>query len=134
MTVNPDRNKQAQEVIFSRKIRKGFNLNLYFNDLSVERSVAYKHLGLTLNEKLSFSNCNNDKINKTSKGVSILPKLNTLLPRQSLLTTYNSFIRPHLNYGNVIYDEPLNESFSNRIESVQYKDALAITEAIQESS
>ena len=134
MSVNPDRNKQAQEVIFSRKIRKGFNLNLYFNDQSVERSVAYKHLGLTPNEKLLFSNCNNDKINKTYKDVGLLPKLRTLLPRQSLLTIYKSFIRPHLNYGNVIYDQPLNESFSNGIESFQYKDALAITEAIQESS
>ena len=34
----------------------------------------------------------------------------------------------------VIYDQPLNESLSNRIESVQYKTALAITGVIQESS
>ena len=32
MSFNPDRNKQAQEVIFSRKIRKGFHPNLDFND------------------------------------------------------------------------------------------------------
>ena len=43
MPFNPDRNKQAQEVIFSSKIRKGFHPNLYFNDQAVERSVAHKH-------------------------------------------------------------------------------------------
>ena len=36
-----------------------------------------------------------------------------------------------MDYGDVIYDQPLNEPLSNRIQSVQYKAALAITEAIQ---
>ena len=44
----PDRNKQAQEAIFSRKIRKDFHPNLSFNDQLIERSVAHKHLGLIL--------------------------------------------------------------------------------------
>ena len=134
MSFNPDRNKQAQEVIFSRKLRKVFHPNLSFNDQPIERSVVHKHLRLTLDEKLSFTNCINDKINKPLKGVGILCKLSTLLPRQSLLTIYKSFIRPHLDYGDIIYDQPLNESLSNRIESVQYKAALAITGAIQGSS
>ena len=96
--------------------------------------MAHKHLGLTLDEKLSSANCINDKINKTLKGVGLLRKLSTLLPRQSLLTIYKSFIRPQLDYGDVIYDQLLNESRSNRIESVQYKAALAITGAVQGSS
>ena len=87
----------AQEVIFLRKIRKGFQPNLYFNDQSIERSVAHKHLVLTLDEKLSFKNCINDEINKPLKSVCLLRKLSMLLPRQSLLTIYKSFIRPHLD-------------------------------------
>ena len=134
MSFNTDRNNQAQEVIFSRNLRKDFHPNLSFIDQLIERSVGHKHLGLTLDKKLSFTNCINDKINKILKGVGLLRKLSTILPRQSLLTIYKSFIRPHLDYGDVIYDQPLNESPSNRIESVQYKAALAITEAIQESS
>ena len=57
-----------------------------------------------------------------------------ILPRQSLLTIYKSFKRPHLDYGDVIYGQPLNESLSNTIDSVQYKVALAITGAIRGSS
>ena len=60
--------------------------------------------------------------------------MSTLLQRESLLTIYKSFTRPHLDYGDVIYDQPLNESLSNRIKSVQYKAALAITGTIQGSS
>ena len=32
MYFNSDRNKKAQEVMFSTKTRKGFHPNLYFND------------------------------------------------------------------------------------------------------
>ena len=56
-------------------------------------------------------------------------KLNLLLPRSSLLTVCKSFIRPHLDYGDVIYDQPNLSSLANKIESVQYIAALAITGA-----
>ena len=32
MSFNQDGNKQAQEVIFSRNIKNGFHLKLYFSD------------------------------------------------------------------------------------------------------
>ena len=52
----------------------------------------------------------------------------------SLLTTYKSFIRPNLDYGDIIYDQPHNDTFCRMIESVQYNAALAITGAIRGSS
>ena len=55
MSFNPDRNKQAQEVIFSRKLRNFFHPNH-----PIERSVVHKHLRLTLDEKLSLTNGIND--------------------------------------------------------------------------
>ena len=81
MSFNPDGNKQAQEVVFSRKLRKVFHPNLSSNDQPIERSVTHKHLGLTLDENLSITNCINDKINKTLKSVGLLRKLSALLPR-----------------------------------------------------
>ena len=102
MSFYPDRNKQAEKVIFSGKIRKDFYPNLSFNYHSVERSITHKYLGLPLHQKLYFTNCIIDKIDKTLKSVDLLRKLSTLLPRQSLLTIYKSFIRPHLDYGDVI--------------------------------
>ena len=72
MCFKPERNKQAPEILFSGNTRKVFLLNLYFNDQSVETSVAHKYLGLTLDEKLSLINCNNDKVDKTLKGVGLL--------------------------------------------------------------
>ena len=39
-----------------------------------------------------------------------------------------------IDYGNIIYDQPQNEPFCDKIESVQYKAVLAITGAIQGTS
>ena len=51
-----------------------------------------------------------------------------------MLTIYKSFVRPHLDYGDIIYDQPQNESFCNKLESIQYNAALAITGAIRGTS
>ena len=50
------------------------------------------------------------------------------------MTIYKSFIRPQLDYGDVIYVQPNNNSLLEKIESVQYNVALAITGAIRETS
>ena len=54
-----------------------------------------------------------------------------MLPCDSLITIYKSFIRPHLDQGDVIYDQPNNDLFSDKIGQLQYKACLAITGAIQ---
>ena len=43
-------------------------------------------------------------------------------------------MRPHLDYGDVIFDKAYNNSFQQRLESLQYKASLAITGAIKGSS
>ena len=43
-------------------------------------------------------------------------------------------MQPLIDYGDIIYDQPHNESFCEKIEAVQYKVALAITGAIQGTS
>ena len=60
--------------------------------------------------------------------------MNLSLRRSSLLTIYKSFVRPHLDYGDVIYDQPNSSSLSDKIESVQYNAVLAITNAIRGTS
>ena len=45
------------------------------------------------------------------KGIGLLRKLQSILPRTSLLTIYKSFIRPHLDYGDVVYDQPSSDAF-----------------------
>ena len=73
-------------------------------------------------------------LNKVSKTIGLLRKLQKILPRPPLITIYKSFIRSHLDYGDIIYDQAYNVSFHQKIESIQYNAALAITGAIRGTS
>ena len=87
-----------------------------------------------LDEKLNFNTHIKEKIAKANKGIGIIRKLAHLLPRESLITIYKSFVRPHIDYGDIIYDQPNNEHFCNMIERLQYNAALVITGAIKGTS
>ena len=63
-----------------------------------------------------------------------MKKLSTSVSRQSLLTIYKSFVRPILDYGDIIYDEPHKGSFIEKIERVQYNACLVITGAFKSTA
>ena len=50
------------------------------------------------------------------------------------LTIYKCFIRPHVDYDDIIYDQTYNLFFHLKIELMQYNAASAITVAIRGSS
>ena len=133
MSFNPDPSKQAQEVIFSRKLQKSTHPTLSFNNNTVTQSVTQKHLGMLLDTKLDFQGHLKSIFNKVNKTIGLLRKLHNTLPRLPLLTIYKSFIRPHLDYGDIIYDQAY-VSFHQKLESIQYNSALAITGAIRGTS
>ena len=72
--------------------------------------------------------------NKINKTILLLRKLQNNLPRAPLATLYKSFIKPHLDYGDILYDQKFNNSFHERLELIQYNAALAMTGAIRGSS
>ena len=54
MSINPDPTKQAQEVVFSRKMIKPSHPLIKLNNLPVQNASSQKLLGLILDEKLNF--------------------------------------------------------------------------------
>ena len=117
MLFNPNLTKQAQEEILSRKNIETDHAIVNFNETLVVHATCQKHFGIHLDEKLNFNHHINKKITKENKGIGLIRKLAHVLPRQSLITIYKSFIQPHLDYGDMIYDQPNNESFCNFTES-----------------
>ena len=73
-------------------------------------------------------------LNKVNKTIGLLRELQNILPRSALLTIYKSFVRPHLDYGDIIYDQAYNTSFHQKLEPLQYNACLAITGAIRGTS
>ena len=68
--------------------------------------------------------------NKISKTIELLRKLHYKL----LLSLYNFSIRPYRDHGDIIYDQAYNLSFHQKLESIQYNAALALTGTIRGSS
>ena len=46
--------------------------------------------------------------------MGLLRELQNLLLRKSLITVYKSFIRPNLDYLDIIYDQAYNASFHRK--------------------
>ena len=136
MQFNPDPSKQANEVIFSRKTSSN-NLphpSIKLNKIDISECPHQKHLGIVLDSQLNFNAHVDQKIKKCNRMVGLIRRLSVTLPRNSLLTVYKTFVRPHLVYGDILYDKPNNENFQNKLEKVQYRACLAITGAIQGTS
>ena len=71
---------------------------------------------------------------KCNKLIGLIGRPSVNLPRNALLTMYESFNRPHLGYSDISYNKLNNETFLNKIEKLQYSACLAISGAIQTTS
>ena len=134
MNFNPDPTKQAHKVIFSSKTKKIYHPPVVFNNTNVSQSSSQKYLGVILDSKLKFDEHLKMVSLTISKTLGVLRKLQNLLPRSALITTNKAFVRPYLDYSDILYDQACNMSFHHKLESIQYNTCLAITGAIRGTS
>ena len=104
-------------------MKKAPHPHLTFNSNQVNKTSSQKHLGIILDESLSFKEHLKTSSVKTNKTLYLLSKLQNLLPRPALITLYKSFIRSYLDYGD-----------HEKLESIQYNASLVITGAIRGTS
>ena len=83
-----------------------------------------------LDSKLYFD----EHIKGAFDSIGLIHKLRNFLPRPSLLQIYKSFVRPHLDYGDIIYDKTFIGSLQKKLETMRYNAALPITGAIRGAS
>ena len=126
-------------MVFSKKKIEIHHPVILFNNIPVTKVEEHKHFGVVLDSKLSFSAHIKVAISKTRKGIGLLRYLSKYLPRNSLNELFKLYVRPHLDYGDVIYHIPakvcefsgntMSSNWTEKLESVQYSAALAVTGA-----
>ena len=79
-----------------------------------------------MDNRLTFDDHLTNMSNKISKTIVLLRKLQNILPRPALLIIYKCFIRSHLDYGDIIYDQAYNLSFHQKLESIHFNAVLAL--------
>ena len=133
MVFNPDLTKQAVEVIFSVKTKIPVHPELSFNDIPVARKEFTNHVSFYLDERLSFAKHVRESIIKAKKGISVLKFISNYLPRDILSMTYKLYIRPHLDYGDII-NHNQRPNLMILLEQVQYRSALIVLRCWQGTS
>ena len=135
MKFNPEISKQAIEVIFTSRYSKGKGDHplLTFNDIPVARQDSTKHIGMILDEKLSFNQHIIEKIEKAKKGLSLMKFLSTFINRKTLDLTFKMHVRPHLEYGDIIYHK-CAAYLMEKLESIQYQAGIIASGCWQHTS
>ena len=68
-----------------------------------------------------------------SKHLDIFLDAKLILPRPVLMTIYKVFLRPHLDYGDVIYVEVHNETFHQKLDLFNIISAYSYRELLKDS-
>jgi len=129
MQFNSDKTK---EVIFSVERSKIEHPTLNLGLDHVTRKDEHKHLGLILDSKLDFISHIRQAILKARRGIGMIKYLSKYVSRDVIDQIYKLYVRPHLDYGDIIYhrnDPEMLQNFTIRLEQTQYSAALAVSGA-----
>ena len=120
--LNPTKTKSMK---CSRK-RNSLCPNVKLNNIELQDEPEHTHLGLTLSSDASWGEHINQIYQKASKRLNILRMLKYDLDRKSLTRFYTSYIRPVLEYSNIVWDN-CNAYEADLLESIQLDAARIIT-------
>ena len=82
---------------------------------------------------MNFNERIESKVTKYNNIIELIKKFSLTLSIKNLLTIYKSFVKPNLEYADIMYDK-LHESFERKIEMVQYIAALIVNGAFKGTS
>ena len=105
---------------------------MYFNRAEVPVIKEHKHLGMILDSKLDFSAHVKEAIVKTRRGIGMIRYMAKYVSRDVRDQIYKLYVRPHLDYGDIIYHKPdpeFTHDMTKRLERIKYSAALAVSGA-----
>ena len=123
VTFNPSKN---ESLLISRKINKPIHPPLYMQNVQIQEVSSHKHLGLYFSNDCSWHQHIDYIKQKAWFRIHIMHKLKFKLDRKSLETIYLTFIRPLLEYGDVIWDN-CTQYEKNELDKIQNEAARITT-------
>lgn len=87
---------------------------LIFNNVNIKRVTHYEHLGLILNDKLSWTDHIADICKKCHSKLNTILRMRHLLPRLCIEKLYKTFVRSLLYYVDVTYDSANSKHVQRR--------------------
>ena len=87
--------------------------------VTLEHKNHIKHLGVLINENLSWKNHLDCVITKTSMTIGMIAKLRHFVPTSVVINIYNSLISPYLTQGLVAWGN-VSKNYLNKIVVLRY--------------
>ena len=94
---------KTEEVIFSCKKVKHCHPQDLLGIGVIERKSQDKHIGMQLDSKLNFQSHIKEAIGKARRVIRMIRYLSRYFSRDVLDQVYKLYVRPHLDYGDIIY-------------------------------
>ena len=130
VTFNPSK---TESLIFSRKLNKPYHPPVYMSEQPITEVSSHKHLGLVFQQDCTWHEHIDNIKCKAWFRINIMRKLKFTLDRKSLQTIYFSFIRPLLEYANIVWDN-CTQYEVNELEKIQHEAARIVTGATKLAS
>ena len=96
--------KKCIAMLFTSKCPHCMLLPIKLGTATLKQVFSYKHLGLTLTPNLSWNEHISNIIAKANKRLLIMNYFKYRISRKTLSIGYMSFVRPILEYGDIIFD------------------------------
>jgi hypothetical protein len=106
---------------------------LYLDGVIIARPSQHKHLGLTIVQDLTWGVHINEIVDKANRRLGILRNLKYKVNRLCLEKIYKAYIRPILEYGDIIWDGSPNDILS-LLDQVQHNAARIVIGATAKCS
>ena len=106
------------------KTNHDFNLSL--DNIEIDRVNAFKFLGVTVDQNLSWKNHIDHLRKKCCSSIGILHKVNKFLPESALLSLYYTLVLSHFNYGISTWSSASNVH-KNKLHIIQKRALRAVS-------
>jgi len=95
-------NKYSAMIVSAKKVNNPI-INVNIDVESIESKPSLSLLGVTLDDRLSYSAHISDVCKKAGKKVGVLTRLRNLVPKNALLQLYKSAVLPNLTYCHTVW-------------------------------
>ncbi len=118
--------QKTEAMLISRKYTRQAHPSLQMNHIDIQEVLCHKHLGIYFSDDGSWHQHIDYIVKKAFSRVNALRRVRFILDRFTLEKMYFSFIRPILEYGDIVWDTGI-QLLVNKIESVQLEAMRIVT-------
>jgi len=109
--------------------------SLTINESAVEQIVSAKSLGVYVDQNINWECLIANICKKIACGIGAIKRIRHLTPSNGLIEVYNSLVRPHFDYCNIVYMwGNCNKGFSEKRQKLQNCAARTLRSASYDSN